>query len=185
MVMLYGWAIGILMMALIGIFIFYHRKKKFNQLPHNNPQAFLKKGLRQPGKKVVACIGGDVVHGNISYNFVEDAAKRKGCSDYQFINDGVNGSTAHDVLNRLDSVIQCNPDYAIILVGFNDASAKIAPELAKINVKIRMLTERPTLSAYEKKLAEIVNRLKSETTAQIALLSLPVEIGRASCWVRV
>ena len=78
MLMLYGWAIGLLLLAFLGIFIFYQRKKKFNQLPHNSPQAFLKKGLRQPGKKVVACIGCDVVHGNISYNFVEDAAKRKG-----------------------------------------------------------------------------------------------------------
>lgn len=175
MIVLYGAAIGLLLLVSVGIFIFRKRMKKLHVLPPNNPHAYLNQKVQlHEGKKLVACIGGDVVHGNISYNFVEDAARRKGCSDYQFINDGVNGSTAQDVLNRLDSVIQCNPEYAIILVGMNDASAKIAPELAKTNVKIRALTEKPSLSLYEKNLAEIVNRLKAETTANIALMSLPV-----------
>lgn len=174
MVFLYGAVLAILLLAFAGKMTFTKRKRKLDQLPANHPQAFLEQNQRQPGKKIVACIGGDVVHGNISYNFVDDAARRKGCSDYQFINDGVNGSTTHDVLNRLDTVIKCNPDYAIILVGLNDASARIAPDLAKTNVKIRALTEKPSLTMYEKNLTEIVNRLKIETAANLALMSLPI-----------
>jgi lysophospholipase L1-like esterase len=164
--------VGLLVTA--GVILYFHRKNKLNLLPANNPKSFLESGMREDGKKLVAVIGGDLVHGNISYNFVDDAARRKGCFDYQFINDGVNGSTSFDVLERLDHVIACNPDFAVILVGMNDASLKIAPDLAKRNMRIHGQSEKPSLLVYERNLAQIVNRLKTETTAKIALLSLPV-----------
>jgi lysophospholipase L1-like esterase len=172
--LLFGSFIFLLLLVLLGTFLYFQRKNKLKQLPFNNPRAFLEKGMREDGKKLVAVIGGDVVHGNISYNFVEDAAKRKGCHDYQFINDGVNGSTSFDVLKRLDQVIACSPDFAIILVGLNDASAKIAPELAKRKNRMHEQSEKPSLLVYEWNLMQIVNRLKTETSANIALLSLPV-----------
>lgn len=172
--LLSGSFIFLLLLVLLGTFLYFRRKSKLTQLPFNNPRAFLEKGMRADGKKLVAVIGGDVVHGNISYNFVEDAAKRKGCHDYQFINDGVNGSTSFDVLKRLDQVIACSPDFAIILVGLNDASAKIAPELAKRKNRMHEQSERPSLLVYERNLMQIVNRLKTESSAKIALLSLPV-----------
>lgn len=171
--LLFG-TLALLLLVVAGVIVFYQRKNKLKQLPANNPDAFLKDGMRDEGKKLVAVIGGDIVHGNISYNFVEDASKRKGCGDYQFINDGVNGSTAYDVLQRLDRVIACHPDFVIIVVGLNDASAKIAPDIAKRNIKMHEQSEKPSLLVYEKNLAQIVNRLKTETTAKIALLSLPV-----------
>jgi len=167
-------ALALLLVVVAGVIVFYQRKNKLKQLPANTPEAFLKNGMHKEGKKLVAVIGGDVVHGNISYNFVEDAAKRKGCADYQFINDGVNGSTAYDVLQRLDRVIACNPEFAIIMVGLNDASSKIAPDIAKRNIRLQEQFEKPSLLVYEKNLAQIVNRLKMETTAKIALFSLPV-----------
>jgi lysophospholipase L1-like esterase len=172
--LLYGGTVVVLLLAVAGLSLFYQRKSKINLLPSNNPQAFLQNGMRQDGKKLVAVIGGDVVQGSISYNFVEDAAKRKGCIDYQFINDGVNGSTSYDVLQRMDHVIACNPDFAVILVGLNDASAKIAPDLARKKINMDEQSEKPSLLVYEKNLARIVNRLKTETSAKIALLSLPV-----------
>ncbi|HAQ08715.1 MAG TPA: hypothetical protein DCR24_14845 [Bacillus bacterium] len=170
----YGGLFAILLVGIAAAFMIRLRKKKINQLPYNNPDMFLKNGMRQEGKKTVAVIGGDAVHGSMSYNFVQDAAKRKGCQEYQFINDGVNGSTAYDVLQRLDSVIQCKPDFAIILVGFNDASVKIAPDIAEKNAKLRGLSEKPSLILYEKHLMRIVNKLKAETSANIALLSIPI-----------
>ncbi|MEH7443265.1 GDSL-type esterase/lipase family protein [Bacillus sp. JJ1122] len=171
--LLFG-TLALLLLVVAGVIVFYQRKNKLKQLPANHPEAFLKNGMRDEGKKLVAVIGGDVVHGNISYNFVEDASKRKGCVDYQFINDGINGSTAYDVLQRLDRVIACHPEFIIIMVGLNDASAKIAPDIAKRNIKIQEQFEKPSLLVYEKNLAQIVNRLKTETTAKIALFSLPV-----------
>ncbi|MBT2692245.1 GDSL-type esterase/lipase family protein [Bacillus sp. ISL-55] len=172
--LIFGGILVLLLIAAVSLSLYYQRKSRINQLPHNNPKAFLEKGLRQEGKKLVAVIGGDVVHGNISYNFVDDTARRKNCRDYQFINAGVNGSTAYDVLQRLDSIIACQPDFIVILVGLNDAAAKIAPDLAKKNIKLAQQLEKPSLLVYEKNLALIVSRLKSETTAKIGLLSLPV-----------
>lgn len=172
--LLFGSFIFLLLLGLLGTFLYFRRKSKLTQLPFNNPCAFLEKGMREDGKKLVAVIGGDVVHGNISYNFVEDAAKRKGCHDYQFINDGVNGSTSFDVLKRLDQVIACSPDFVIILVGLNDASAKIAPELAKRKNRMLEQSEKSSLLVYEWNLMQIVKRLKTETSTNIALLSLPV-----------
>lgn len=169
-----GGALVLLLMAGGSLMLYFQRKSRVNQLPANNPQEFMEKGLRQEGKKLVAVIGGDLVHGNISYNFVEDAARRSSCQGYQFINAGVNGSTAYDVLQRLDGVIAAQPDFIVILVGLNDASAKIAPELARRNIKLAQQLEKPSLLVYEKNLALIVSRLKAETTAKIGLLSLPL-----------
>ncbi len=169
-----GAFIVLFLLAAFGMMRFFQRKNRVNLLPDNNPAAFLKEGLREEGKRLVAVIGGDAVHGNISYNFVDDAARRKSCQDYQFINAGVNGSTAYDVLQRLDDIIACKPDFAVILVGLNDASAKIAPELARKNINLAEQLEKPSLLVYEKNLALIVSRLKAETSANIGLLSLPV-----------
>ncbi len=174
MALIYGGIVVLLLLAAVSSMLYFQRKSRINQLPSNNPQAYLEKGLRQEGKKLVAVIGGDAVHGNISYNFVDDAARRRSCVDYQFINAGVNGSTAYDVLQRLDNVIACQPDYIVILVGLNDASAKIAPEFAKMNIKLAEQLEKPSLLVYEKNLALIVARLKAETHAKMGLLSLPV-----------
>ncbi|WP_102264693.1 SGNH/GDSL hydrolase family protein [Mesobacillus jeotgali] len=174
MELIYGGILVLSLIAAVSLSLYYQRKSRIHQLPHNNPQAFLEKGLRQEGKKLVAVIGGDAVHGNISYNFVDDAARRKNCTDYQFINAGVNGSTAYDVLQRLDGVIACQPEFIVILVGLNDAAAKIAPDLARKNVKLAQQLEKPSLLVYEKNLALIVSRLKAETSAKIGLLSLPV-----------
>ncbi|RSD27250.1 SGNH/GDSL hydrolase family protein [Mesobacillus subterraneus] len=174
MVWIYGGILVLILLAVLGMSVYFHRKNKLNQLPANNPAVFLQKGLRQEGKKIVAVLGGDVVHGNISYNFVDDAARRKSCKDYQFINGGMNGSTSFDVLRRLDEVIACHPDYVVILVGMNDATVKIAPELAKRKINLSERNEKPSLLVYERNLAQIVSRLKAETSAYIALMSLPV-----------
>ncbi len=174
MELLFGGILVLLLFAAASLSLYYQRKSRLKHLPVNNPHAFLEKGQRQDGKKLVAVIGGDVVHGNISYNFVDDAARRRSCKDYQFINAGVNGSTAYDVLQRLDSVIACQPDFIVILVGLNDASAKIAPEFARKNIKLAEQLEKPSLLVYEKNLGLIVARLKAETQAKIGLLSLPV-----------
>lgn len=174
MELLFGGILLLLLIAALSLSLYYQRKSRLKRLPANNPHAFLEKGLRQKGKKLVAVVGGDVVHGNISYNFVDDAARRRSCQDYQFINAGLNGSTAYDVLQRLDNVIACQPDYVVVLVGLNDASAKIAPEFARKNIKLAEQLEKPSLLVYEKNLALIVARLKAETHANIGLLSLPV-----------
>ena len=172
--LIYGGILVLLLIAAVSMSLYYQRKSRVKHLPANNPQVFLEKGLRQEGKKLVAVIGGDAVHGNISYNFVEDAARRRSCQDYQFINAGVNGSTAYDVLQRLDDVIACQPEFIVILVGLNDAAAKIAPDLAKKNINLAEQLEKPSLLVYEKNLALIVSRLKADTSAKIGLLSLPV-----------
>jgi lysophospholipase L1-like esterase len=172
--LIYGGILVLLLISAFSLSLYFQRKSRINHLPPNNPKAFLEKGLRQEGKKLVAVIGGDVVHGNISYNFVDDAARRRNCRDYQFINAGVNRSTTYDVLQRLNDVIACQPDFIVILVGLNDAAAKIAPDLAKKNIKLAEQLEKPSLLVYEKNLASIVSRLKAETSAKIGLLSLPV-----------
>lgn len=172
--LIYGGILVLLLLAAVSSLLYFQRKGRISQLPPNNPRAFLEKGLRQEGKKLVAVVGGDVVHGNISYNFVDDAARRRSCKEYQFINAGVNGSTAYDVLQRLDDVVACQPEFIVVLVGLNDAAAKIAPDLAKKNLKLAEQLEKPSLLVYEKNLALIVSRLKAETSAKIGLLSLPI-----------
>ncbi|GAE48350.1 hypothetical protein [Mesobacillus boroniphilus] len=60
--LIFGGILVLLFIAAVSLSLYYQRKNQINHLPHNNPKAFLEKGLRQEGKKLVAVIGGDAVH---------------------------------------------------------------------------------------------------------------------------
>jgi lysophospholipase L1-like esterase len=126
---------------------------------------------RRPGRPVVACVGASTVHGNTGFDFVAELARRHG-DQYRFVNAGFNGDTAQNVLDRLDEVVAAQPDYAIVLVGGNDLVAihqLLIPRIGR--------TDTPpehTLDRYVEHLTRIVTRLKSETPATVALMSISV-----------
>jgi lysophospholipase L1-like esterase len=84
---------------------------------------------------------------------------RLAATGFEVVNAGVNGDTSTGVLARLDQVIACRPDAVTVLIGTNDVLEGIGREDA--------------LPAYRANVTKIVQRLRDETSARIAVLSPP------------
>ncbi|HEY7597907.1 MAG TPA: GDSL-type esterase/lipase family protein [Actinophytocola sp.] len=118
----------------------------------NSPAAVVAHGLA--GSPRVVCLGASTVRGNVSFNFVDELAAR--LPDRQWINAGMNGDTSAQILARLDDVVACRPDHVVVQVGANDVLKEVS------------------LDTYEANLTAIVRRLRAETGAHVALMSIQV-----------
>jgi lysophospholipase L1-like esterase len=114
------------------------------------------------------------VQGRISSNFVDALRQRLGSEGYRFVNAGVAGHEAFNVLTRLDTVIGHQPDYVVILVGTNDVTATLSPRIARLSRLTKRIPQPPSAEFYHDTMLQIVRTLKAKTSANIALASLPV-----------
>ncbi len=122
--------------------------------------------------KTVACFGASLTSGTVSFNYLELLGARPELADFKFLNHGVNGDLAWNGLQRLDKLIDDDPDFVTIMIGTNDVNATMSERNWIRYKSFNHLPTRPTLEWYEENLNEIVVRLKKETTAKLALLSL-------------
>lgn len=131
------------------------------------------------GKKRIICCGDSLTLGTCSYNYVEDLARLLPENEYEVVNAGQNSDLAWNVLQRLDEVVAVKPDYVVILIGTNDINATLSDENLDGYRRVKGITVRPDLSWYLHTMQEIIGRLKKETSAQIACVSMPM-IGENS-----
>jgi lysophospholipase L1-like esterase len=124
--------------------------------------------------KTVVCFGASLTAGTVSFDYLELLGARPALADFQFINHGVNGDLAWNGLERLDRVIAEKPDFVSILIGTNDVNATMSERNLLRYKAFNHLPTEPTLTWYECNLGTIVKRLKHETHARLALLSLAV-----------
>ncbi|MFE6030686.1 SGNH/GDSL hydrolase family protein [Streptomyces niveus] len=124
------------------------------------------------GRPVLVCAGDSITHGMISANWVRGVAQAA-APTMDTVNAGVSGNLAWNLLSRLDEVIACRPAIVTVLIGTNDALAQISDRWSARYRRTQRLPQRPTAEWYEENLRRIVDRLKYETTARIALMSLP------------
>jgi lysophospholipase L1-like esterase len=122
--------------------------------------------------KTVCCFGASLTSGTVSFNYLDLLSARPALKDFEFINHGVNGDLAWNGLQRLDKVIQDDPDFVTIMIGTNDVNATLSERNWIRYKSFNHLPTRPTLEWYEQNLEEIVVRLKKRTEAKLALLSL-------------
>jgi acyl-CoA thioesterase I len=127
---------------------------------------------RPSGRPVLVCAGDSITHGAMSANWVSQVAS-SAASVADTVNAGVNGNLAWNLLSRLDEIIACRPSVVTVLIGTNDALAHISDAWSDGYMKGQRLPQRPTAQWYEANLQRIVERLQSETSAAIALMSLP------------
>lgn len=162
------WLLTVTLGALsIGGYTIY----KFSSRPENNPKKF--KGTRKENR-IVACLGDSNTQGTMAYNFVNDLAQKMADDGYDFINAGVNGDLVYNILNRLDEVIECHPDYIILLIGTNDILAGLS-KANEIKFELKKnLPMKPNEAWFISNLTEVITLLKQETQAKIAILSLPL-----------
>ncbi len=122
----------------------------------------------------VVCLGDSITCGQVSAAYVTALERRTSAERLRFTNAGVNGDLAYNALLRLDSVIRLQPDVVTVLLGTNDANASLTEKNIRMMTRMKKLPVRPTIDWYRDNLAAIVHRLTEETSARIALLSLPV-----------
>jgi lysophospholipase L1-like esterase len=138
-----------------------------------NPRAFAKTGRRPQTTKLIVCAGDSITRGQVGGNYVKDLMRRLGPTGFQFVNAGVNGNLAWNVLSRLDEVIACRPDAVTLLIGTNDINATFSPRTEAGYRRRQHIGQTPTLGWYRECLDAILERLRLETDAQVAVLDLP------------
>lgn len=124
--------------------------------------------------KTVVCFGASLTAGTVSFDYLELLSARPTLAGFRFINHGVNADLAWNGLQRLDKVIADHPDFVTILIGTNDVNATLSERNRLRYLSFNHLPQDPTLTWYEENLRAVITRLKQETTARLALLSLAV-----------
>lgn len=156
--------------AVMAVIVAYGYRSA-TKLPDNNPESFLVSGKK--AEKVVVCIGDSITHGRVSHNYVDELENRHKDRGFSFVNAGINSQLSYNVLQRMDQVIKCSPDFITILIGTNDVSATLNEKNAARYVREQNLPQVPQRQWYEENLTAVIDILQKKTTAKIALLSLP------------
>lgn len=152
-------------------YAYYHGNKK----PDNCPSHFLRNGGSRGGnRKVVVCIGDSITHGNSSCNYVDMLAERLGEKGFDFVNAGINSELSYNILQRLDEIIECAPDFITVMIGTNDSNKSRTEKEAKKAIRQMRLPQKPAAEWYRSNLFEICSSLKKQTNARIAILSIPI-----------
>ncbi len=131
-------------------------------------------GQNLAGPRTIVCLGDSLTRGLVSASFVDLLEQRLAGSGLHFVNSGVNGDLAYNVLRRLDDVISLQPDAVILMIGTNDILSTLRRSNALISRVTKWLPKDPSLAWYQANFLEIVRRLKGETNARIALASPPI-----------
>jgi lysophospholipase L1-like esterase len=124
-------------------------------------------------RPTVVCIGDSITHGRTSSDYVALLQKRFRPKGYRFVNAGLNGELAYNVLQRLDAVIACRPSWITLMIGTNDAYAALSTSNAHETMDQMGLPERPTRDTFRRYLRDICLQLRTATATPLALLSLP------------
>jgi lysophospholipase L1-like esterase len=123
---------------------------------------------------IVACLGSSSTAGKgQAFNWIMELQRRLGERRVTFRNFGVGGDLAYNALQRLSNVVASHPKKIVVFIGGNDVLALVS---TKVRTFFRISKRLPRDSSAEwfgENLRAIVLRLKAETSAAIALCSLP------------
>ncbi|MFF3389897.1 SGNH/GDSL hydrolase family protein [Streptomyces sp. NPDC002669] len=122
----------------------------------------------------VACLGDSITRAQLSVDYLGPLERRRPPGEVRLARFGVNGDFAHNLSRRLDAVVADPPDVITVLIGTNDARASLVGYPVERAMKRKQLPERPSAGWFQQCLAAAVERLRTQTDAMIALLSLPV-----------
>lgn len=172
-------ALFIIVSQLTIIYLIYRRlilRRIFN-LPKGNPKQFVEKLKNNPiksfNKKRIIFVGDSITHGNMSVDFIKMVAKELGEDNFEYINGGLNASLTYNVLQRLDDIIACKPNFVTILIGTNDAHRSMKLYKHSITNRQLHLPKEPDKEWFVENLQKIVFELQQKTNAKIALCSIP------------
>jgi lysophospholipase L1-like esterase len=139
----------------------------------NPPRAFLRRGRPPGARAVVVCAGDSLTQGVGSADFIAPLERRFAGRGVVFVNAGVSGNLAWNVCQRLDEVVACRPDAITLLVGTNDVHATLDVRWTERFRRDQRLPLSPSLDWFRENVGAILERLRAETTARVAVLTLP------------
>lgn len=151
--------------------------KKFTRLRRKATRlgaAVVLNGRRPGTAPVVVCAGDSITRGAVSSNYVCLLRERFAGRSAEFVNSGVNGDLAWNLLERLDQIIACRPDVVTLLVGTNDVNATLTSGNTSFYRWSKRLPQAPTQDWYTDCIDAILRRLTAETSARIAVLDIPM-----------
>ena len=129
-------------------------------------------------KNFAVCVGDSITHGSVSCNYVDILSGRESLRGYAFVNAGINSELAYNVVQRVDTIVACNPSVITILIGTNDAAASLSAGNQKRYTKEMKLPRLPDRGWYRENIQLLIQKIKTGTHARIAVFSLP-PIGEA------
>jgi len=166
--------IVILCIALtLGLIYAWLYRKVSKHIPENYPNPQNRQQI-VASKKVLVCFGDSNTHGNVSYNWVNDLSSQ--LTDYQVFNAGINSDLTYTLLQRIDDVIACKPNFITILIGTNDVNSTMGKIVEKRYQDLGRVSKdiSPNFEDFKKNYIKIIRLLKAKTQAKIAVMSLPV-----------
>jgi lysophospholipase L1-like esterase len=158
---------------IIGLLYTWLYLKVSKHIPENYPNPQNRQQI-DTSKKVLVCFGDSNTHGNVSYNWVNDLSSQ--LTDYQIFNAGINSDLTYTLLQRIDDVIACKPNFITILIGTNDVNSTMGKIMEKRYQDLGRVSKdiSPNFEDFKKNYIEIICQLKAKTQAKIAVMSLPV-----------
>ena len=147
---------------------FFYVSKIISTPPLGRAEDYLKTKEHE-NKKIIACIGDSLTHGNIGQSWVDYL--REEFPNYVFLNEGINGNTAWQVLQRLDSILECKPALIILMIGTNDALGSFDKASGLRYKKNNNLPEAPSLEKYKEQLPELIDKIAFQS--KVAICTLP------------
>jgi lysophospholipase L1-like esterase len=123
---------------------------------------------------IVACLGSSSTAGKgQAFNWITELQRRLGERRFVFRNFGVGGDLAYNALHRLPGVIASCPKKIVVLIGGNDVLALVSTKAGRFFRLSKRLPRDPSPEWFRENLQTIASRTKAETSAAIALCSLP------------
>jgi lysophospholipase L1-like esterase len=120
-------------------------------------------------RRVIACIGDSLTHGNIGDCWVETLHNE--FPEDIFLNEGINGDVVWQVQQRLEPILACKPDIVILMIGSNDVMASFNKKSGESYRRNNKLPEVPTFESYQKLLPKLIDSLSA--SSKIAICTLP------------
>ena len=161
-------SIILIISAALFVLAFFYISRIIATLPKGRTEEFLE-SQDFTNKKIIACICDSLTHGNYGQNWV-DYLREEFPNDI-FLNEGINGNTAWQVLNRIDPILKCNPDLIILMIGTNDALGSFDMKSGLRYKNNYNLPEVPSFEKYREHLLELINKIG--LSSKIALCTLP------------
>ena len=154
--------------AIIIAAVFYYVSKIISTPPYGKAEDYLNY-QNNKNKRIIACLGDSLTHGNIGQSWV-DYLRNEFPNDI-FLNEGINGNTVWQVLQRVEPLIACKPDIIVILIGSNDALGSFDKASGQRYKRKYNLPEAPTFEKYKDQLLELIEKLSD--VSKVALCTIP------------
>jgi len=142
------------------------------KLPENRPEQF--KGIsKKDGDIRIVFFGDSLTHGAASDNFIKRIRDEFNQPHMTMVNAGINGDLAFNLVQRLPSIVELEPDFVFILVGTNDVRGSEDPRAGREYVRTKKLPCAPSFESFSKHYIALIEQLMEQTGARIIMSTLP------------